>query len=113
MEPHTRVSHTTNWQTKGLRGPNLEEAADVDFVVCVHEDHVLKEPEEGLGVLLTGLQQLQDPVELKEESPGALCRTHTVITPRRSTELGEGLGEGLRVREGLGVRGGTHRTGLS
>lgn len=53
---------------------NLEEAADVDFVVCVHEDHVLKEPEERPRVIFFGLQQLKDAVELKEQSAGALCR---------------------------------------
>ncbi len=53
---------------------NLEEAADVDFVVCVHEDDVLEEPEERPGVFLFGLQQLKDAVELKEQPAGALCR---------------------------------------
>lgn len=45
---------------------NLEKAADVDFVMRVHEDHVLKQPEERLGVFLFGLQQLKDAVILKE-----------------------------------------------
>lgn len=55
-----------------LKSANLKEAADVDFVVCVHEDHVLKEPEERPGVFFTGLQKLQNPVILKEEPTGAL-----------------------------------------
>lgn len=53
---------------------NLEEAADVNLVVCVHEDHIFKEPEEGPRVVLPGLQQLQDAVELKEQPASALCR---------------------------------------
>lgn len=43
--------------------------------MCVHEDHVFKEPEEGPRVVLPELQQLQDAVELKEQPAGALCRT--------------------------------------
>lgn len=59
-----------------MRGnSHLEEAADVDLVVRVHEDHVFKEPEEGPQVFLAGLQQLQDAVELKKQPAGALCRT--------------------------------------
>lgn len=58
--------------------PNLEEAADVDFVVCVHEDHVLEQPEERPGVFLFGLQQLKDAVELKEQPASALCRRESV-----------------------------------
>lgn len=57
-----------------LNWTNLEEAADVDFIVCVHEDHVLKQPEERPGVSLFRLQQLKDAIVLKEESAGALCR---------------------------------------
>lgn len=57
---------------KSEMGVNLQEAADVDFVVYVHEDHVLEEPEERPGVFFAGLQELQDPVILKEESAGAL-----------------------------------------
>lgn len=59
-----------------MRGDShLEEAADVDLVVGVHEDHVFIEPEEGPRVIFPGLQQVQDAVELKEQPAGALCRT--------------------------------------
>lgn len=52
---------------------NLQETANVDFVVRVHEDNVLEEPEERPMVVLFGLQQLQDAIVLKEESAGAFC----------------------------------------
>lgn len=55
-------------------GANLKEAADVDFVVYVHEGDVLKQPEERPGVVLVGLQQVKDSVELKEQSASALCQ---------------------------------------
>lgn len=60
--------------------PDLEEAANVDFVVCVHEDHVLKKPKERPGVFLFGLQQLKDAVVLKEQPASALCRRDKGIT---------------------------------
>lgn len=53
---------------------NLKETTNVDFVVCVHEHNVFKQPEERSRVLLSGLQQLQDPEVLKEEPAGALCQ---------------------------------------
>lgn len=65
-------------------GANLEEAADVDSVVRVHEDHVLKQPEEGPGVFLFGLQQLKDAVELKEQPASALCPTEEGIAAKKT-----------------------------
>lgn len=59
-------------KSKQKRMWNLEEAADVDFVMCVHEDHVLKQPEERPGVVFFGLQQLEDAVVLKEQPASAL-----------------------------------------
>lgn len=72
-------------QTEELvKGADLQEAADVDFVVGIHEDHILKEPEEGPGVFFAGLQKLQNPVVLKEEPTSALYRTDLFITtPKR------------------------------
>lgn len=61
---------------------NLEEAADVDFVMCVHEDHVLKQPEERPGVVFFGLQQLEDAVVLKEQPASALYWREGWITAR-------------------------------
>lgn len=57
-----------------MLGTNLEEATDVDFVVCVHEDNVLKQPEERPEVIFFGLQQLKDAIVLKEQPAGALYR---------------------------------------
>lgn len=63
-----------------MGGANLEEAADVDFVVSVHEDDVLKEPEERPGVSLFGLQQLEDAVVIEEQPAGALWWREEGIT---------------------------------
>lgn len=57
---------------KKLDRANLEEAADVDFVMSVHEDHVFKQPEERPGVFPFRLQQLKDAVEIKEQPASAL-----------------------------------------
>lgn len=52
---------------------NLKKATDVDFVMRVHEDDVLKQPEKWPRVLLLGLQQLKDAVIFKEQPASALC----------------------------------------
>lgn len=52
----------------------LQEPANVRLVVGIHEDHVLKEPEERTVVAFLWLQHGQYAVELKEESSGSLCR---------------------------------------
>lgn len=52
----------------------LQEPANVRLVVGIHEDHILKEPEEGTVVSFLWLQHGQYAVELKEESSGSLCR---------------------------------------
>lgn len=70
-----------------LDGANLEEAADVDFVVRVHEDHVLKQPEERPWVFLFGLQKLKDPVVFKEEPASALCWREKGITAERKNVI--------------------------
>lgn len=54
----------------------LQEPANVRLVVGIHEDHVLKEPEERTIVSFLWLQHGQYAVELKEESSGSLCRTN-------------------------------------
>lgn len=66
-----------------VENSNLQEAADVDFVMCIHKDHILKEPEEGPGVFFTRLQKLQNPVKLKEEPASALYRTDEFITTQK------------------------------
>lgn len=63
---------------------NLEEAADVDFVMRVHEHHVLEQPEERPGIFLFGLQQVQDAVVLEKQPASALCRREDGITARSS-----------------------------
>lgn len=80
----THCIHNIYQQTAELvKHVNLQEAADVDFVVCIHKDHILKKPEEGPGVFFTGLEKLQNPVILKEEPTSALYRTDSFITTQK------------------------------
>lgn len=53
---------------------NLQEAADVDLVVVVHEHHVLEKPEERPPVVFFGLHDVKKPVILKEEPPRPFYR---------------------------------------
>lgn len=58
-----------NWKWKNnssIINNNLKKSADVRFVFGAHEDHVFKQPEERPVLVLPGLQQSQDAVELKK-----------------------------------------------
>lgn len=67
--------------------PNLQEAANVDSVMRVHKHYVLKEPEERPGVILFGLQQMENTVVLKEQPSSALCRRKHNITAKNTLPL--------------------------
>ena len=75
----------TKGEEREERVLHLQEAADVQPVVVVHEHHVLEEPEEGPRVVLLGLQQVQDPVVLEEQPARALCRGSTGQRTRNMT----------------------------
>lgn len=81
---HAFSVYNNSQQTAELvKTVNLQEAADVDFVMRIHKDHILKEPEERPGVFFNGLQQLQNPVILKEQPTSALYRTDPFITTQK------------------------------
>lgn len=63
-----------NFTLNQVSSSYLQEPANVRLVVGIHEDHVLKEPEERTVVSFLWFQQGQYAVELKEESSGSLCR---------------------------------------
>lgn len=77
------------------RSSYLQEPANVRLVVGIHEDYILKEPEERTVLSFFWLQHGQYAVELKEESSGSLCR----INREKQVERVRALQHGSHVVE--------------
>ena len=60
-------------QQQATTNSHLQEPADDALVISLHGDHILVEPEEGTVVPWGWFSQVQNTIEIKEQTPSALC----------------------------------------